>query len=145
MIELGHEVKERLAAAIDSGNVPTAAYVESGGRPHISFYGSTHVHGPDQLAIWVRHPDTSALLKTLPEHPHMAFIYGDVKERVYYTFEGTARVAEEARQRVYDEMHPIERRFDPDMLGVPVIIDLDQFTSVTAAHGKVVQERDGGS
>jgi general stress protein 26 len=142
MIELNAEVKDRLAAAIDSGNVPTAAYVEPDGRPHISFYGSTHVHGADQLAIWVRHPDTSKLLQTLAEHPHMAFIYGDVAERVYYTFEGTARVAEDARQQVYDEMHPIERQYDPDMKGVPVIIDLDRFISLSAAAGKVVQERD---
>jgi hypothetical protein len=142
MIVLDDEVKERLSAAIDNGNVPTAAYVESGGRPHISFYGSTHVHSADQLAIWVRHPDTSALLQTLAEHPHMAFIYGDVAERFYFTFEGRGRVSDEARQRVYDEMHPLERKFDPEMKGVAVLVDLDRFTSLTAAAGKVVQERE---
>ena len=139
MIELGDEVKERLAAAIDSGNVPTAAYVELDGRPHISFYGSTHVHSPDQLAIWVRSPE-SKLLQTLPEKPHIAFIYGSVAERVYYTFEGQGRVSDDARQQVYDEMHPIEQKFDPDMNGVAVLIDLDRFTSLSVA-GKVVQER----
>jgi len=139
MIRLEDEVTERLAAAIDSGNVPTAAYVEDSGRPHISFYGSTHVHGLDQLAIWVRNPE-SALLKTLTERPHIAFIYGDVAERVYYTFEGRGRVSEEARQRVYEEMHPIERKFDPEMKGTAVVVDLDRFTALGAA-GKVVQER----
>ena len=67
MIELDDEVRERVAAAIDNGNVLTAAYVDSAGKPHISFYGSTHVHGPDELAIWVRSP-ASALLQTLPDH-----------------------------------------------------------------------------
>lgn len=139
MIELDDEVRTRLAAAIDSGNVPTAAYVETDGKPHISFYGSTHVHGPDQLAIWVRKPE-SKLLATLAERPHIAFIYGDVKARVYFTFEGRARVSEEARQQVYDEMHEIERMFDPEMKGVAVVVDLDRFTSLSAA-GKLVQER----
>ena len=139
MIELDDEVRSRLAAAIDAGNVPTAAYVETNGRPHISFYGSTHVHSSNQLAIWVRSPD-SKLLATLPDKPHLAFIYGDVSERVYYTFEGRGRVSEEARQQVYDGMHPIERKFDPEMNGVAVIIDLDRFTSLSAA-GKIVQER----
>ncbi|MGD8831725.1 MAG: pyridoxamine 5'-phosphate oxidase family protein [Pseudomonadales bacterium] len=139
MIELDDDVKSRLAEAIDSGNVLTAAYVDTDGKPHISFYGSTHVHGPDSLAIWVRKPD-SELLATLPERPHMAFIYGDVSNRVYYTFEGRGRVAEAERERIYQEMHPIERQFDPDAKGVPVVIDLDRFTSLSVA-GKVVQER----
>jgi hypothetical protein len=97
------------------------------------------VHGPDSLAIWVRKPD-SELLATLPERPHMAFIYGDVSNRVYYTFEGRGRVAEAERERIYQEMHPIERQFDPDAKGVPVVIDLDRFTSLSVA-GKAVQER----
>ncbi len=140
MIELDDEVKSRLAKAIDSGNVLSAAYVDTSGKPRISFYGSTHLHGPDSLAIWVRNPD-SELLKTLPERPHMAFLYGDISSRVYYTFEGRGRVSEEDRQRIYAEMHEIERRFDPDGKGVPVVIDLDRVTFLSAA-GKVVQERD---
>ncbi len=139
MIELDDEVKARLAGAIEAGNVLTAAYVDPEGKPHISFYGSTHVHGTDSLALWVRSPD-SQLLKTLPSRPHIAFIYGDVGNRVYYTFEGQARVAEEVRQRVYEEMHPIERQFDPEAKGVPVVVDLDRFTQLSKA-GKVVQER----
>jgi hypothetical protein len=139
MIELDKEVAERIAGAIESGNVLTAAYVEISGKPHLSFYGSTHVHGPDQLAIWVRKPD-SELLKTLPTNPHMACLSGDVSDRVYYTFEGKGRVSEDQRERIYDEMHPIERQFDPDRNGVAVIVDLDRFTTFSKA-GKVVQER----
>jgi hypothetical protein len=139
MISLDDTVKDRLASAIESGNVLTAAYVETSGRPHVSFYGSTHVHGPDQLAIWVRKAD-SELLKALPVNSHMAFLYGDVANRVYYTFEGRARVSSTDRDRVYAEMHPMERQFDADKKGVAVIVDLDRFTSLSAS-GKVVQER----
>lgn len=139
MIELDDAVKERLAKAIDSGNVLTAAYVDREGKPHVSFYGSTHVHGPDSLALWVRNPGNE-LLATIADRPHIAFIYGDVANRIYYTFEGRARVAESERQRVYDEMHPIERQFDAEAKGVPVVVDLDRFIFLSAA-GKVVQER----
>lgn len=139
MIKLDEEVAARIAGAIESGNVLTASYVELSGRPHISFYGSTHVHELDQLAIWVRKPD-SPLLETLPEHPFLAFLYGDVSSRVYYTFEGRGRVSGDARERVYAEMHPIEQKFDPEMKGTAVIVDLDRFTSLSAA-GKIVQER----
>ncbi len=141
MIQLEADVAERLNTAIDHGKTLTAAYVDENGLPHISFYGSTHVHGSDQLAIWVRNPD-GALLRTISERPHMAFIYGDISARVYYKFEGKARVTVEAdeRQRVYDEMHEIERRFDPDAKGVAVIVDLDRFTSL-GAGGQQIQER----
>jgi hypothetical protein len=37
-------------------------------------------------------------------------------------------------------MHPIERQFDPEQNGVAVLVDLDRFTSLSAA-GKIVQER----
>ncbi|MEE8079239.1 MAG: hypothetical protein V3T18_09600, partial [Pseudomonadales bacterium] len=103
----------------------------------------THVHAVDALAIWVRNP-AGALLTTLPEHPHIAFIYGDIGSRVYYTFEGRCRVATDdaERERVYQEMHPIERQFDPDKNGVAVVIDLDRVTSL-GVSGKEVQEREG--
>ncbi|MFV2089130.1 MAG: pyridoxamine 5'-phosphate oxidase family protein [Pseudomonadales bacterium] len=139
MIELGEEVVERVASAIDSGNVLTAAYVDEAGKPRIAFYGSTHVCGTDQLALWVRNPD-STLLKTLAERPHMAFIYGDVSNRIYYTFEGRGRASATDRERVYEGIHPVERKYDPDKNGVAVVVDLDRFTSLGVA-GKVVQER----
>ena len=144
MIELDEDVRRRLANAIDDGKTLTAAYVDTEGKPHISFYGSTHVHSADQLAIWVRNPE-GALLQTLPDRPDIAFIYGDIASRVYYTFAGRGRVADtaEARDRVYDEMHAIERKFDPDKKGVAVLIDLDKLTCLSAADGKRVFERDG--
>jgi hypothetical protein len=50
---------------------------------------------------------------------------------------------EAERNRVYDEMHPIERQFDADKNGVAVVIDLQKVTSLSAASGKQVMERDG--
>lgn len=142
MIELNDEVKARLARAIDDGKTLTVAYVDARERPHISFYGSTHVHSADQLAIWVRDPG-GALPTTIGARPHVALIYGDIASRVYYTFEGRARIdtTDAVRDRIYTEMHAIEQKFDPERKGVAVIIDLDRFTTLSKA-GKQVQERD---
>jgi hypothetical protein len=134
MIEITDEIREDLVQALDNGKTLTAAYVDTNGKPHISFYGSTHVHSSDELAIWVRNPE-GALLTTLPDRPDLAFIYGDISRRVYYSFEGTGRVAtdEATRTRVYDEMHKIERMFDDEMKGVAVIIKLNRMTVLTKA------------
>lgn len=129
MISISSELRQRLDSALNDGKTLTAAYVDAYGKPHISFYGSTHVHAPDKLAIWVRNKD-SDLLKTIPNRPDIAFIYGDISSRFYAKFEGRARVetGREACQKVYDEMHPVERQFDPEMGGIAIVIDLHKLT-----------------
>ncbi len=143
MIELDDEIKRRLEKAIEEHKVLAAAYVTVQGKPHISFYGSTHVHSANQLALWVRNPE-GELIKTLAERPDIAFIYGDVGSRVYYTFEGRGRVAtdEVERDRIYAEMHPIERQFDAEKNGVAVVVDIHKVTALSATAGKQVMERD---
>lgn len=142
MIELDEEIKGRLDRAIEEHKTVTVAYVDVDGKPHISFYGSTHVHSSNQLAIWVRNPQND-LIRTIPDRPNVAIIYGDIGGRVYYTFEGTASVTDDAeeQERVYQEMHPVERQFDPDRGGVAVVVDLDRVTLLSAAAGKQLMER----
>ncbi|MDA1073326.1 MAG: hypothetical protein O3A63_01015 [Proteobacteria bacterium] len=139
MIKISDEIREDVAQALNTGKSLSAAYVDANGKPHISFYGSTHVHSADELAIWVRNPD-GPLLRTLSDHPEMAFIYGDISRTVYYTFEGVGRLATDAatRDRVFAEMHPIERKFDADKKGVAVIIKLTTLTTLSK-KGKQVQ------
>ncbi|MCP5181426.1 MAG: pyridoxamine 5'-phosphate oxidase family protein [Pseudomonadales bacterium] len=141
MIDVDETIRERINRAIDAKKTLAASYVDEHGKPHISFYGSTHFHAPDTLGLWVRNPD-NALLRTISTRPDMAFIYGDIGDTVYCTMEGTARVVTDpaVRQRVYDEMHPIERHFDQAMAGVAVLVDLQRVTVLSKA-GKVVQTR----
>ena len=135
MIDVSKDIKDRLDRAIDDRVAVTAAYVDTAGKPHIAFYGSTHVHSPDELAIWVRKP-SSALLQTIPTKPHIAFIYGDISSRYYMSFEGRARVEDDPlqRKRIYEEMHEIERRFEPDMKGVGVVIELDRVSTLSGGE-----------
>ncbi len=105
MISISQDLHQRLDSALNDGKTLTAAYVDTRGKPHISFYGSTHVHEPDKLAIWVRNPE-SDLIHAIPNRPDIAFIYGDIGDRFYAKFEGTARIEtnQEIRQRVYDSI-----------------------------------------
>lgn len=127
MIALTDEMRKRLAAALMDNHPVTAAYIDTRGRPHISFYGSLHVHGDTQLALWCRNPE-GELLKAIERRPEIAAQYGDIATRTYYHFEGRAAVTtdEAARKRIYDEMHELERRQDPDRKGVAVLIEVDQ-------------------
>ena len=144
MIELDDDIRDRLARAIDEQRTVSAAYVDVEGKPHFSFYGSTHVYGAGQLAIWVRNPE-GALIRTLPDNPCVAFIYGDIGDHIYYTFEGRGRVTAdpEERERIYQGMHAIERHFDPGSNGAAVIVELDKVTVLSAAAGKRVMRKDG--
>ena len=141
MIKLDESIRDRVRRAIDDLVPITVSYIETTGKPHIAFYGSTHVHGDAQLALWVRNPQ-GALPRTIAAHPNVACIYGNIKERVYITFVGRARIAADPaeRDRVYSEMHPIEQKFDAERKGVAIVIDLDRVTILSAATGRQVLE-----
>jgi hypothetical protein len=127
MIELTDEMRERLANALNDGHPVVAASVEPDGYPKLSFYGSTQVHSPDQLAIWHRKPE-GGLLDRLNDHTRMAFMYRHGTDRVFWQFFGRARVDDdpEVRERVYAGMPELERLLDPDKKGRAIVIDVDR-------------------
>ena len=128
-IELTEEMRTRLASALADGHPVVAASVDEQGQPKLSYFGSTHVHGADQLAIWVRSP-TSGTLQRIEQNPRMSFLYRHPTDRVRWIFEGRARRTDDPaeRQRVYDETPEFERALDPDVKGVAVVIDVDAVT-----------------
>ena len=138
MIKLTESVTSRIERAIEEGKTLTAAYVDTKGKPHISFYGSIHVHSQDTLALWVRKKE-SELLKTLPTSPHIALLYGDISSTYFMHFEGTASIENNEAQRdgIYRAMHPIERKFDSKMLGTAIIIKLDKVTIRTKSGSDI--------
>ena len=70
MIKLTESVTSRIERAIEEGKTLTAAYVDTKGKPHISFYGSIHVHSQDTLALWVRKKRIRAFKDFTYETPH---------------------------------------------------------------------------
>ena len=141
MITLDDDIRTRITKAIDDLIPVTVSYIDTRGKPHIAFYGSTHVYSQHQLAIWVRNPQ-GELPQTIAKHPYVAAIYGNIKDRVYITFEGRARLATDAaeRARVYEGMHALEQKFDAERKGVAILVDLERVTVLSAAKGKQVLE-----
>jgi len=127
MIQLTDDMRDRLASALADGCPVVAASVDADGQPHLSFFGTTQVYGPDQLAIWVRDP-AAAFLHRIAGHPRVAFLYRNGAERVMYQFHGVGRPVadEDVRRRVYERSTEVERSLDPDRRGVAVLIDVDR-------------------
>ena len=119
------EIKNAVNNALTEGNPVFVAYVDEEGQPSLSFRGSTHVHSPNQLAIWVRNPE-GGLGKALAKNPRVSLLYRNPQTRAMLQFKGTAHVenAPDVRERVYDESPERERAADPDKKGFPLIIDL---------------------
>ena len=138
MIELTEEMRTKVGNALDDKLPMIATSVGEDRQPTLSFYGSTHVHSSDQLAIWVRNP-TAGLLGRIPGNPHMAFLYRNPAEQLGWQFHGRARMIEDGDEarRVYDESPQLERDKDPDRLGRAVIVDVDR----VIARGQVIMER----
>lgn len=129
MIALTAEIKKRLRGALTDGHPVVVGYVESSGDPHVSFYGSVHAYDDETLGLWVRNLE-GELLKAIPQHPKLAFAYSDLPTRVYYLMRGRAAVTtdQDERRRIFEGMHEIEQRGDPERKGVAILVELDELT-----------------
>lgn len=138
MIVLSDEMRLAIERALDDGCPVISSSVDGEGQPSLSFYGSTQVHGADQLAIWVRNPG-GAFLRRIAANPHVAFLYRNPAQRQLWQFHGRARRVDdpEVRDAIFEGSHKLERDRDPDRLGVAVIIDLDRVSE----RGAVLMER----
>ena len=128
MIELTEEMRGRLSTALKDGCPVIAASVEPTGAPKLSFYGSTHVHSSDSLAIWVRNPE-SGILARVQTNPHMSFLYRHPADRLRWVFDGRARILDAGSDEataVYDAIPDFEKTTDPERKGRAVVIDLDK-------------------
>ena len=126
MIELTDEMRTRLASALTDGHPVIAASVDEEGQPKLSYFGSTHVHRDDQLAIWVRNPE-GGTLRRIAANPRMSFLYRHPGDRVRWLFEGRARRVDDPAERdeIYADTPEFERAMDADRKGVAVVIELD--------------------
>lgn len=130
-IELTDDMRARLATALADGYPVVAATVDDDGQPKLAFFGSTHVHSPDQLAFWVRDPE-GGTVRRLRERPRISFLYRHGPDRVRWVFEGRARVVDradgETRDRVYEAIPELEQLMDGERKGAAIVVDLDRVT-----------------
>jgi hypothetical protein len=123
-----------IAAAIDGaalrGATLALAYVRDDLSPAVSFRGSTHVHGPTELALWARKRD-SGLVTAIAERPRVSLVYyggPDGPGPMFLSIEGRARVAPEIDDEVWAAIIEPERQQDPERNGVAVLIEVDTIT-----------------
>jgi len=109
-------------------------YVDEDGNASVSFRGSTHVHGSQQLAIWARKPD-EGFAKAIADHPQVTLVYyspdGGPGPR-YLSFAGRAHVDRSANDEVYAAIIQGERDQDTDRNGIAVIVDVDSVNGFDA-------------
>jgi hypothetical protein len=126
-----------IAAAVDGaalrGATLALAYVRDDGSPSVSFRGSTHVHGPGELALWARKPD-SGLAAAVGDRPRVSLVYygPEGPGPMFLSFEGRARVAPELNDQVWAAIIDGERQQDPERNGVAMLIEVDSVAGAGA-------------
>lgn len=136
------DVAERVNSALADKRPIAVAYVTPDGRPVLSLRGSTHVHGDDQLAIWVRHA-RGGLIESVTANPNVSLLYRDSQERTTFVFSGRAHVSgdDATRKAVYDASPEAERDHDPERQGAALIIDVDAIQGGTVGGSRISLER----
>jgi hypothetical protein len=116
------------AAAVDGaalrGTTLALAYVREDGSPSVSFRGSTQVHGPGELALWARKPD-SGLVTAIVKEPRVSLVYYGPggPGPMYLAIEGRARVAPEFNDQVWAAADPrLKHRHDRFSIGPAVLV-----------------------
>jgi len=127
-LKLTDQIRQIIDGALARGRPVNLAYVDTGGRPSLSFRGSTHVHGDTQLAIWVRNPH-DGIVSAIAKNPNVTLLYGnlDPEARAFITFRGRGQFDrdETVRRKVFDSSPELERNMDKERKGAALIIDLD--------------------
>ena len=119
-------LRERFDRALAEKHPMALAYVDDGGKPHLSLRGSIRTFGPDRLCLWARSA-THGLAAALKSNPHVALLFRDESARATYQLQGRAHVAADdaTRAAVFEGCPVIEQQHDFARLGAAVLIELD--------------------
>jgi len=123
-LEISDQVAQAVNGGYGVGRPMILSYVNADGYPSLSTRGSTHVHGPQQLAIWARNPE-GGLQKAIASNPKVGLIAFNMDPFTLLFFTGRARVDESQNDAVWEATPDGEKGQDPDRKGGAVIIDLD--------------------
>ena len=126
MIELTPEMKQCINNALIDGFPMVLCSVDEENKPSLTYYGSTQVYQNDDLAIWVRNPN-SGTLRRITNNRNVALLYRNIPEHLGWQFHGRAIIVTdpEVALNVYNNSPELERNRDPEMLGKALIIKLD--------------------
>ena len=129
MIELTAEMEQCINNALIDGFPMVLCSVNEEKKPSLTYYGSTQVHRNDELAIWVRNPN-SGTLNRIAINQNVALLYRNIPEHLGWQFHGRAIIVTdpEVALNIYNNSPKLERDRDPEMLGKALIIELDSVT-----------------
>jgi general stress protein 26 len=100
-VALNDEIAQILTEDVHDRPV-AVAYVGHDGRPQLSFRGSTHVHSPQQLAIWARKKD-SGLAVEIANQPDVSLLFFKPSTHTFLSFTGRAHVDPSADETVWGQ------------------------------------------
>jgi hypothetical protein len=140
-LELSEHTKQEVNGALAAGRPLVLGYIGEDGYPHLSHRGSTHVHGPQQLAIWGRNPD-GGFQRSIADRPEVGlFLFRPGDPPGLLTFRGRARLDPSQNDVVWAATPQGEKDNDPERKGGAVIIDLDSVQGL-GPDGFFTMERD---
>ena len=126
-IVLTDEMKTYINDALANGNPMLVTYVDGDGRPKMSYRGTVHARGDDQLALWNRDRE-GGMTRALSVNPNLSFYLRDTTNKATYFLYGQGRVDEDpdVREQVFLNSPEREQNFDFSRRGVAIIVDLDR-------------------
>jgi hypothetical protein len=140
-LEISDHVAQAVNNARDRGHPIVLGYVNADGYPSLSTRGSTHVHGPQQLAIWGRNPE-GGFQKAIASNPNVGLIAFNMDPFTLLFFTGRARLDPSQNDTVWEKIPQGERDLDPERKGGAVIVDLDSIKGLGGDGNFFMMSRD---
>jgi hypothetical protein len=124
-LEISEHVAQAVNGAYGAGKPVVLSYVNSDGYPSLSTRGSTHVHGPQELAIWGRNPDGGLQKAIASGNNKVGLIAFNMDPFTLLFFSGRARLDASQNDAVWEKIPDGEKGQDPERKGGAIIIELD--------------------
>lgn len=141
-LEITEHVTQAVNGAYGAGKPIVLSYVNSDGYPSLSTRGSTHVHGPQQLALWARNPEGGLLKAVAAGSDKVGLIAFNMDPFTLLFFTGRARVDASQNDAVWAATPDGEKGQDPERKGTAVIIDLDSIKGLGGDGNFFMMARD---
>ena len=133
MIEITEQMKELVNRNHADGWDCTIGTVDKNGQPQLSVKGSVMVYDSETLAYWERAKRTA--LENVVENPKISVLYNNMTDRIRWRFYGMAEVYASGfvREDVMSLTVDSELEWDPEWLGVAVLVRVNKITELSGA------------
>ena len=133
MIEITEQMKDLVDRNHADGWDCTIGTVDKDGQPQVSLKGSVTVYDSETLAYWEYAKRTA--LENVVENPKITVLYNNMADRIRWRFYGMAEVYASGfvREDVMSLTVDYELEWDPERLGVAVLVRVNKITELSGA------------